>query len=189
MIDLEKTKFAGLYILKPKVFQDKRGSFLEAWNKSKYQDLGITNDFVQDNISYSQYGTLRGLHYQYPQMQAKLVMVLAGTVLDVVVDLRQGLPTFGQWQSFELSSTNHHQLYIPAGFAHGFVCLSEQVYFSYKCSAPYVKEDEICLLWNDPKLNIDWQLPTNQLIISEKDQAGLPLEAIPKHKIPTIQTA
>jgi len=159
----------------PSIFKDERGYFYESFNKNLFKDkTGLSPDFVQDNQSQSTYGVLRGLHFQIGEMaQSKLVRVIEGKVLDVVVDLRKEEPTFGQSFSIELSADNKKQLYIPKGFAHGFLVLSEKATFFYKCDNYYHKESERGLKFNDPILNIDWQLDEKELILSEKDQHNL----------------
>lgn len=169
------THIPGLLIIKPEVFGDKRGFFVESYSANRYQEAGVTADFIQDNISGSKYGVVRGLHYQLaPYSQSKLIQVLEGIVLDVAVDLRKGSPTFGQHYSIELSAENKTQFYIPQGFAHGFSVLSESATFSYKCDNYYNRNAERGINYNDPKLNIDWKIPQDKRIISHKDSA-LPL--------------
>lgn len=166
-----KTELKGCFILEPTVFKDKRGYFCETFNQQKFEEL--TNqkvDFVQDNESHSSKGVLRGLHYQIGKFsQAKLVRVLHGKVLDVAVDIRKGSSTFGEHISVELSSDNKKQLFVPRGFAHGFVVLSETATFLYKCDNFYNKQSERGIIYNDKILKIDWKLPKNKLIISDKD--------------------
>lgn len=166
-----ETNLKGCFILEPTIFGDERGYFFESFNKEKFTELiGNEVNFVQDNQSYSSKGVLRGLHYQTGDYaQAKLVRVLQGTVLDVAVDLRKGSPTFGEHIAAELSLENQKQLFVPRGLAHGFIVLSETAIFFYKCDNFYNKESEGGIIYNDPKLNIDWKLPKNELIISEKD--------------------
>jgi dTDP-4-dehydrorhamnose 3,5-epimerase len=158
----------GLYLIKPKVFKDERGFFLETWTKKSYSKIGINETFVQDNWSRSKFGTLRGLHYQTNKPQGKLVSVRTGKVFDVAVDLRESSSTYGQWFGIELSDQNHLQMYIPAGFAHGFCVLSELADFSYKCSNYYDPTDQSGIIWNDKQLNIKW--PVSNPIISAKDR-------------------
>lgn len=157
-------------IIEPDVFRDERGFFVETFQEKRYQEaLGTSVRFVQDNFSVSKKGVLRGLHYQAPPMgQAKLVQVLRGKALDVVVDIRNGSPTYGQHMAVELSGENHRQLFIPEGFAHGFVALEDDTLFQYKCTNVYSKERERSILWNDPALGIDWGVENP--IVSEKDQ-------------------
>jgi dTDP-4-dehydrorhamnose 3,5-epimerase len=166
------TKLEGCYILEPKVFRDERGYFLESFNQKTFENgIGVKINFVQDNQSFSTKGVLRGLHYQTGEhAQAKLVRVLQGEVLDVVVDIRPNSKTFGQYESVLLTGENHKQIFIPRGFAHGFLVLSDTATFFYKCDNFYNKESEGGLIYNDPTVNIDWQFPTDHLIISEKDQ-------------------
>lgn len=166
----KETGIEGLLIFEPRVFEDKRGYFFESFNKRLFEEAGIHADFVQDNQALSGYGVLRGLHYQIePMAQAKLVRVLEGRVLDVAVDLREGSPTYGQHFSIELSAENKLQLYIPRGFAHGYAVLSERAVFFYKCDNYYSPEHEGGIRFDDPALGIDWQLPPEAIILSEKD--------------------
>jgi dTDP-4-dehydrorhamnose 3,5-epimerase len=166
-----KTEFLDLYIFEPKVFEDSRGYFFESFNQKVFEkETGITNAFVQDNQSKSSYGTLRGLHFQKGEhAQAKLVRVLSGKVLDVVVDLRPGSTTYKKSYSIELSAENKRQLYVPRGFAHGFVVLSETAEFFYKCDNFYNQPAEGGINFADPSLNIDWKVPTDKLILADKD--------------------
>ena len=159
-------------ILKPKVFYDDRGYFFESFNQQEFnKETGLNILFVQDNQSYSTEGVIRGLHYQIPPFeQAKLVRVISGKVLDIAIDIRKNSPTYGKYISVELSGENNLQLFIPAGFAHGFVTLSETAIFSYKCSNFYSKEHEGGIRFNDSKLNIDWQIASNEMIVSDKDK-------------------
>ncbi|SDL71207.1 dTDP-4-dehydrorhamnose 3,5-epimerase [Chryseobacterium taihuense] len=169
---ITNTPLKDCYIIEPTVFEDERGYFFEKFNEKKFEDLtGMNGHFVQDNISKSSYGVLRGLHLQKgDSAQAKLVSCLEGRVLDVAVDLRLDSPTFGKWFSLELTAENRLQLYIPRGFGHGFSVLSKSAVFSYKCDNFYHKESEGGVLWNDTDLNIDWQLPVEDIILSEKDK-------------------
>jgi len=175
-----ETNLKGCFILEPKVFHDDRGYFMESFNQNTFnQGVGQQVNFVQDNQSYSSKGVLRGLHYQCGEhAQAKLVRVLEGEVLDVAVDLRPDSETYGQSYSILLSEENKKQFYIPRGFAHGFIVLSEKATFFYKCDNFYNKESEGGLIYNDPSLAIDWGIPENELIISEKDKV-----------LPTIENA
>mgnify|MGYP006246802901 CR=1 FL=1 len=167
----KETPIPGLVIFEPKVFEDCRGYFFESFNAKVFDELGIDTNFVQDNQSKSTYGVLRGLHFQRgPYAQAKLVRVLSGEVLDVAVDLRKDSPTHGQHFSIILSGENKTQLYVPRGFAHGFVVLSETAEFFYKCDNFYSRENEDGIIFNDPDLSIDWQVPESDLIVSEKDK-------------------
>jgi len=166
------TKLKGCYILEPKVIFDERGYFMESFNEKRFQEaVNEEIHFVQDNQSYSTKGVLRGLHYQTGEhAQAKLVRVLSGEVLDVAVDIRPGSETFGEYVAVLLSAENQKQLFVPRGFAHGFLVLSETATFFYKCDNFYNKESEGGIIFNDPKVDIDWQFPESELIISEKDQ-------------------
>lgn len=166
------TKLRGCYVLEPKVIFDDRGYFMESFNEKRFQEgIGEEIHFVQDNQSYSTKGVLRGLHYQTGEhSQAKLVRVLSGEVLDVAVDVRPGSETFGEHVAVLLSAENQKQFFVPRGFAHGFLVLSETATFFYKCDNFYNKESEGGIIFNDPALNIDWQFPESRLIISEKDQ-------------------
>jgi len=170
-MDYTETKLKGCFIIEPQVFYDERGYFFECFNQNKLNDLlGNPVSFVQDNESFSSRGVLRGLHYQMGEFaQAKLVRVVSGTVLDVAVDLRKDSTTFGQHITVELSGENKRQLFVPRGFAHGFIVLSETVILSYKCDNFYNKESEGGIIYNDPALSIDWKLPESSFIISEKD--------------------
>lgn len=171
----------GALILEPKVFGDARGFFLETWNQRRYQEAGITAQFVQDNLSFSRQGTLRGLHFQNPSPQGKLVSVWEGEVFDVAVDLRQSSPTFGKWHGLQLSSENKRQFYVPPGCAHGFVVLSEIALFHYKCTAFYSPQDELTLRWDDPDIAIQW--PCRQPTLSDKDAKGLRLRDLPRERL------
>ena len=168
---IKETKLQGCFILEPKVFNDKRGYFLESYNQKIFNELiGKTINFVQDNESFSSKGVLRGLHYQTGEhAQAKLVRVIKGKVLDVAVDIRKGSTTYGQHVAVELSEDNKKQLFVPRGFAHGFVVLSDTALFSYKCDNFYNKASEGGIIYNDSTLNIDWILPSKEHIVSEKD--------------------
>jgi len=173
----QTTGFPGLLIFEPVVYNDSRGYFFESYNEKIFQQQGIDLRFVQDNQSSSFYGTIRGLHYQLnPQAQVKLIRVLSGAILDVVVDIRENSPAYAKVFFIELSAENKKQLLIPAGFAHGFSVLTEQAEVLYKCDKFYNKECESGIRFNDPSLNIDWQIPAGKMIISEKDQQ-LPLLA------------
>ena len=178
-MEVVKTEFEGLLIIKPKVFGDERGYFFESYNEVVYQASGIELCFVQDNISKSKKGTIRGLHYQVGEKaQGKLCKVIFGKVLDVAVVIRFGSPTFGKYFSSELSEGNHTQLWIPPGFAHGFSVLSDEAIFSYKCTSLYSKEHERAILFNDTDLNIDWKV--SNPIVSEKDLQAIKLKDIQK---------
>ena len=169
-MNIIKTPIEGLLVIEPMVFKDARGYFVETYNEKRYREAGIDAQFVQDNQSCSSYGVVRGLHFQSPPYsQAKLVCCTVGRVLDVAVDLRKDSPTFGQWYSVELSEENKRQFFIPRGFAHGFSVLSDQAIFTYKCDNLYHPEADGGLLLSDPSLAIDWQVPEQLRIISEKD--------------------
>lgn len=167
-----ETPLKDCYIIEPTIFTDERGYFYEKFNEKKFEELtGQNGHFVQDNVSQSTYGVLRGLHFQKGEKaQAKLVSCLEGEVWDIVVDLREDSPTFGQWYGVELTAENKRQFYIPRGFAHGFVVLSETAVFAYKCDNFYDKASEGGVIWNDATLNIDWKLPLQDIILSEKDK-------------------
>ena len=168
---VKETKLKGCFILEPKVFEDSRGYFFESFNQNTFNSLIKQKvSFIQDNESFSSKGVLRGLHYQIGEFaQAKLVRVIKGNVLDIAVDIRKGSPTFGEHVSIELSEENKIQLFIPKGFAHGFIVLSNLAIFSYKCDNFYNKESEGGIIYNDKDLNIDWKLSESEFIISEKD--------------------
>jgi dTDP-4-dehydrorhamnose 3,5-epimerase len=177
-----ETEIPGVVILEPKVFGDARGFFMETFSAQRYQQAGIVGPFVQDNISSSQKGVLRGLHFQNPNPQAKLVQVLQGEVFDVAVDIRSGSPTFGKWIGATLSAENHRQFFVPAGFAHGFCVLSDTAMFHYKCSDYYAPAFEGGIAWNDPDIGIDWPIKTPSL--SAKDAAYGRLKDFPANKLP-----
>jgi len=181
-MNVKATKLPAVLVLEPEVFPDDRGFFLETWNSKRYASAGIQGPFVQDNVSFSKKGTLRGLHFQYPHSQGKLVQVLSGEVLDVAIDICVGSPTFGQWVSEILSETNHRQMYIPPGFAHGFCVTSKTAVFSYKCTDFYNASTESGIIWNDPDLNIDW--PIKQPLLSSKDANFPRLKDLPHEKLP-----
>ena len=165
-----ETPIKDLKIIEPEVFGDNRGYFLEAFNQKKFEDLGLNYNFVQDNESMSTFGVLRGLHYQLePHAQTKLVRVINGSVFDVAVDLRKGSPTFAKWFGIELSGVNKKQFLIPRGFGHGFVVLSKEAIFQYKCDEFYYPEYERGIIFNDPIINIDWKLEEKDIHLSEKD--------------------
>ena len=170
-MNIIKTPIEGLLVIEPQVFKDARGNFVETYNAQRYREAGIEAQFVQDNQSCSSYGVVRGLHFQRPPYcQSKLVCCTVGRVLDVAVDLRKGSKTFGQWYSVELSEENKRQFFIPRGFAHGFSVLSEQAIFTYKCDNLYHPESEGGILLSDPNLAIDWQVPEELRILSDKDK-------------------
>ena len=178
-MNIIKTEIDGVLILEPKVFIDDRGYFLESFSQQEFFNRVDDTRFVQDNESYSRYGVLRGLHFQRnPYSQAKLVRVIKGLILDVAVDVRRNSPTFGKYVSTELSDENKLQMYIPHGFAHGFVVLSEDAIVQYKCDNYYHPETEGSVRWNDPTLNIDWKIPHDEIILSEKDKRSPLLEEV-----------
>lgn len=178
-----ETAIEGVLIIQPKVIGDRRGCFFESWNRQVYTSAGVDVDFVQDNISVSGRGVLRGLHFQNPHGQGKLVQVLEGEAFDAAVDIRVGSPTFGAVVTCVLSDENHRQFYVPAGFAHGFCVLSERVIFSYKCTDFYDLAAEGGILWNDPDLRIEW--PLKDPILSEKDLRAPRLKDIPTVRLPS----
>jgi dTDP-4-dehydrorhamnose 3,5-epimerase len=181
---VSETDLPGVFLIEPRVFADPRGFFMETWHAERYRQENIPGPFVQDCYSHSIRGVLRGLHYQLNHPQGKLVGVLQGTVFDVAVDIRLGSPTFGHWVGVTLSGDNHRQLYIPAGFAHGFCVLSEVVDFFYKCTDFYAPEDEYGLRWDDPQLGIDW--PLSAPLLSEKDRQYPPLDTISWEHLPVF---
>jgi dTDP-4-dehydrorhamnose 3,5-epimerase len=179
------TTLDGVYIIEPRVFNDGRGFFMETYHQRRYSEVGIEQLFVQDNLSHSVRGTLRGLHYQLQHGQAKLIQVIKGAVFDVVVDIRRGSPSFSKWTGVNLSEENKRQLFVPEGFAHGFCVLSEVAKVVYKCSDFYTPEDEGGILWSDPDLAIDW--PVEKPLLSDKDSrlpylADVPPEGLPLYK-------
>jgi dTDP-4-dehydrorhamnose 3,5-epimerase len=176
------TDLPGVLIVEPDVFGDARGFFMESWNGARYEEHGIPNDFVQDNLSFSAHAVLRGLHFQYPKAQGKLVCVLQGEVFDVAVDIRVGSPTFGRWTGVTLSAENKRQFWVPPGFAHGFVVTVENALFSYKCTDYYAPECDGSILWNDPEIGIEWPLESPAL--SDKDRAAPPLDEMPEERLP-----
>jgi len=176
----EPTPLAGVYRIRPRVFGDARGFFLESWNERTFRDAGFDLQFVQDNHSRSARGTLRGMHYQLEHPQGKLVRVTSGAVFDVVVDLRRDSPTLGQWYGETLSADNHLMLWVPPGFAHGFYVLTDYADFQYKCTDLYHPASEVCLAWDDPAVGIRWPIPEGSApTLSGKDAQGLPWDRIP----------
>jgi dTDP-4-dehydrorhamnose 3,5-epimerase len=176
----EATPLEGVCLLQPRVFGDERGFFMESWNANTFRDLGLDLHFVQDNHSRSSRGILRGLHYQTEHTQGKLVRVSAGSVFDVAVDLRRSSPTVGQWYGVVLDAIDHKMLWIPPGFAHGFLVLSDYADFQYKCTDVYHPESEVSLAWDDPTVGVDWPLPDGEApILSGKDEEGLAWGDIP----------
>jgi dTDP-4-dehydrorhamnose 3,5-epimerase len=177
-----ETSLPDVWELRTKVFRDARGFFLETYRRDEFSALGFADTFVQENHSWSKKGILRGLHYQLRNAQAKICRVAIGEALDIAVDMRLGSPFFGKWASVRLSADTQNQIYIPAGFAHGFLALSEEVHFLYKCSDYYHPGDEFGVVWNDPELKIDWCI--QQPIISEKDAKLPQLATIPRQSLP-----
>ena len=182
-MEVIETELPGVLILEPKVFGDARGFFLETWNQERYREAGMPAEFVQDNLSFSGKGTLRGLHFQNPNAQGKLVQVLQGEVYDVAVDIRQGSPTFGKWVGVTLSAENRRQIFVPAGFAHGFCVTSDNALFSYKCTDIYNPKAEVSIIWNDPDIGIDW--PVTEPELSEKDRLAGRLSQLPEDRLPS----
>lgn len=181
-MEIIKLNLEGALIIEPDVYSDDRGYFLETYQEKRYRKCGIDVTFVQDNLSFSTKGTLRGLHFQYPHSQAKLVKVLQGEVLDVILDIRHNSPSFGCWDGICLSEENHRQLFVPEGFAHGYCVLSNKAIFTYKCSDFYRPEYEKGILWSDPEIAIDWPIKTPTL--SEKDGQYPLLKDIPDEYLP-----
>lgn len=181
-MNILETALPGVIIIEPKVFGDQRGFFMETWHQDRYKAIGIKEDFVQDNLSYSARGVLRGLHYQYPNSQGKLVSVIQGEVFDVAVDIRIGSPTFGKWVGVTLTGHNHRQLWVPPGFAHGFCVVSDFAYFSYKCTDRYSPEAEGGICWNDPDIQIEW--PINDNTLSQKDMCYPRLKDVKADRLP-----
>lgn len=176
-MNIIKTYIEGVVIIEPRLFKDDRGYFFESFNQEEFQKKVGNITFVQDNESKSSYGVIRGLHFQKPPFaQSKLVRVVRGAVLDVAVDIRKGSPTFGKYVSVELTEDNHRQFFIPRGFAHGFSVLSEDVIFQYKCDNFYAPHSEGAIAWNDPDLGINWKIPVEKAILSEKDSCHLDLK-------------
>lgn len=171
----------GLLLIEPDVFGDSRGFFLESYNRRRYRDAGIDFEFVQDNFSLSRRGTLRGMHFQNPQPQGKLVSVCQGEVFDVAVDIRRDSPTFGRWFGVTLSAENRRQLFVPPGFAHGFVVTSEQALFHYKCTDFYAPKSELGFRWDDPDVGIKW--PVENPILSQRDSAAAFLKDLPPDRL------
>jgi dTDP-4-dehydrorhamnose 3,5-epimerase len=183
-MQVQTTALPGVLILEPRVFGDARGFFMETWHARRYAEAGLPEAFVQDNLSFSQRGVLRGLHYQNPQTQGKLVYVLQGEVFDVAVDIRVGSPTFGRWVGATLSAENRRQFWVPPGFAHGFCVTSETALFAYKCTDYYCPECEGSILWNDPAIGIEW--PLGNPTLSAKDAAAPPLAQVGPDRLPAF---
>jgi len=177
-----ETSLPGVLELRPRVFRDARGFVMETYHRIQFAELGILDMFVQDNHSRSLKGTLRGLHYQTHHSQAKLCRVVEGEALDVAVDIRAGSPQFGKWASVRLSATDHNQIFIPAGFAHGFLALTDSVQFLYKCGDFYDPNDEHGILWNDPDINIEWGVTSP--LVSDRDAKNCKLAEVPRELLP-----
>ena len=179
---IEETPIKGLVIITPDVFGDDRGFFMESFQENRYrEEVGITMPFVQDNLSKSRRGVLRGLHFQKdPHAQGKLVSVISGRVWDVAVDIRKDSETFGKWHGVELSGEDHKQFWVPPGFAHGFVTLEDDTIFSYKCTDVYARECEAGIMWDDADLSIDWPIEVSDIIVSEKDEKNMSLAVFQK---------
>ena len=177
-----ETRLPGCVVIEPAVFGDERGFFFETWNADRFGEHGLPTQFVQSNVSSSSRGVLRGLHYQWPNPQGKLVSVLEGEVYDVAVDIRRGSPTFGQWEAVILSAENKRQLWIPEGFAHGFAVVSERAVFSYLCTAVYDKAADAGVRWDDPAIGVDW--PISVPLLSAKDEAAPLLAEVAPERLP-----
>ena len=177
-MNLTETDIEGLLIIEPRIFGDERGFFMESWNEASFAEKGLDLNFVQDNHSRSQKGVLRGLHFQNPSPQGKLVRVVQGAVWDVAVDLRKASPSFGKWFGVELSAQNKLMFWVPQGFAHGFLTLEDDTDFLYKCTAPYAPQHEHTLAWDDPIVGVEWPLDMADPIVSKKDAEGLSLDEV-----------
>jgi len=177
-----QTALPGVVVIEPQVFGDARGFFYESYNEARYREAGIQRHFVQSNVSRSAKGVLRGLHYQWPNPQGKLVSVLEGEVYDVAVDIRRGSPTFGRWAGAMLTADNHRHFWIPEGFAHGFCVLSEFATFTYQCTALYDREGDASIRWNDADIGIDW--PVSAPLLSDKDTRAPLLKDVPAERLP-----
>ena len=184
-MEITHSKLKGAFLVKPDVFGDERGFFMETWNEERFSKENINLKFKQDNVSKSSKGVLRGLHYQLPDSQGKLVYVLEGEVFDVIVDIRKGSPTFGVAESYYLNDKNKNILYVPEGFAHGFLVTSKIALFTYKCTETYHPENEYSILWNDPDLKIQWPLGSEPKL-SKKDLEGIPLSEMNKDNLPNF---
>lgn len=171
IMEVVKTEIEGVVIIEPRIFKDDRGYFYESFSQREFEEKVCRTTFVQDNQSKSSYGVVRGLHFQKPPYsQSKLVRCIKGAVLDVAVDIRKGSPTFGKYVAVELTEDNHRQFFVPRGFAHGFAVLSDEAVFQYKCDNFYNKESEGAVAWDDPELAIDWKIPVEKVLLSEKDK-------------------
>lgn len=183
-----ETSLPGVLILEPRVFGDARGYFMETWQIERYAQAGMPRGFVQDNLAHSSRGVLRGLHVQHPYAQGKLVQVLQGEVFDVAVDIRRGSPSFGRWVGVTLSADNHRQLYVPPGLAHGYLVLSPEALFVYKCTDFYHPETQFSVLWKDPAIGIDWPLEEEPQL-ADKDRSAPRLAEIPLERLPLYRAA
>jgi dTDP-4-dehydrorhamnose 3,5-epimerase len=181
-MDVIETTLPGVLLIRPRIFRDDRGSFLETWRRKRYSDAGLPETFVQDNAAVSTRGVVRGLHYQHPEAQGKLVMALLGEVFDVAVDIRPASRHFGRWYGARLSQANGHQLWIPEGFAHGYAVLTDAAVFVYKCTKAYHPEGDAAVAWNDPDIGIDWPIPDPHL--SPRDAAAPRLTDIDPSRLP-----
>jgi len=177
-----ETSVPGVIVIEPRIFGDARGYFYESFHAGRFREAGIEAHFVQTNVSRSGRGVLRGLHYQWPQAQGKLVSVLEGEVYDVAVDIRLGSPTFGRWEGIVLSASNHRHLWIPEGFAHGFCVLSDTALFTYQCTAQYEPTADASIRWNDADIGVDW--PMSAPLLSDKDSEAPVLAKVPKDRLP-----
>lgn len=180
-----RTEFGEVLQLQSVTHRDERGWFREAWSAGRYEQLNVGGPFVQDNLSRSRRNVLRGMHAQHPHGQAKLISLISGSVFDVVVDIRRGSPTFGGWAGYELSAERGQQLYVPAGFAHGFVALADDTTLSYKCTDRYDAASELSILWNDPDIGIDW--PVTDPIVSSRDAGALRLRDVAPDRLPRVR--
>lgn len=182
---LTPTRLEGVVVIEPRRFGDARGYFMECWKASAYREAGVPGGLVQANVSRSQHGVLRGLHYQYPQAQGKLVSALEGAIFDVAVDIRAGSPQFGQWVGVELSAENGRQLWVPEGFAHGFCVTGEHALVHYLCSQEFAAEHDAAIAWDDPDIGIEW--PPETFSLSDKDATAPRLGQVPEHRLPPYQ--
>jgi dTDP-4-dehydrorhamnose 3,5-epimerase len=186
-VNVARLAIPDVLLIEPDVFTDHRGQFVELWQDARYRELGIGGPFVQDNVSQSRRGVLRGLHYQWPSAQGKLVTVLHGTVYDVAVDLRCDSPTYGKWIGQELSAESGRQLWIPTGLAHGFLALTDLAVFQYKATKPYTPGDEVTIRWDDPQLGIQW--PIAEPVLGKRDATAPTLAEVPRERLPTCAPA
>jgi dTDP-4-dehydrorhamnose 3,5-epimerase len=184
-VNVSPTALPGVLLLAPAVFHDDRGYFLECWSRERYNEAGLPTEFSQDNVSYSRRGVVRGLHYQLPCEQGKLVSVLRGEVFDVAVDIRLDSPDFGRWTGHVLSAANAHQLYVPPGFAHGFAVVSDDAILCYKCTASFAPGAEGSVAWNDPAIGIEW--PVSRPLMSAKDRAAPRLRDVAPERLPRVR--